>query len=124
MQFARAFGIVVVLFATTALSGCSSLYYADFPVSVGNRTANTIRVYANGREVGDVGAGRTAPFSVSLRTINTGILAGYTTTPTAQAQVAFAARDLTTGLLSTGKNPTVFQDHPINVEFTAADFVR
>ena len=115
MRSRRAF--VVGWLATLSVSpGCSLFTHADFPVSVGNRTANPIKVFANGAEMGDVGAGQTAPFNVSLRTVD-GPLA-----PTAQAQVTFSARDMRTGRLSRQMNWTVYQDRPVYVEFNPSDF--
>ena len=118
MCFKRASGIIGGLAALVILSGCS---HADFEVAIGNRTADTIKVFANGTEMGDVGAGKTASFNVSLRTVNSG--PGYGFAPSEQAQVTFSAEDLKTGKLSQAKNWAVSQDRPAYVEFNTWDFL-
>ena len=46
------------------LVGCN-LFHADFDIAVGNRTANTVSVFANGGKIGDVGSNLTATFTVA-----------------------------------------------------------
>jgi PKD repeat protein len=102
-----------------ALSGCGfNGYKSDFPVVVGNRTASTITVFANGTEMGNVAAGGIGSFSVRLR--ENGSYGYQTDSPS--TQVTFSARDLTTGKLSVPKGAIIFQDPPTVIDFTDADF--
>jgi hypothetical protein len=94
------------------LAGCN-LFHSDFDIAVGNRTANTVSIFANGGKIGDVGSNLTATFTVEETPI------GHTTidstgSPTSPgpivAQVTFSARDMTTGGLSAGVAATLVKD--------------
>src|SRR4030095_7427072 len=104
-----------------AISACTGRYESDFPIVVVNRTANTIQALANGNGVGEVAAGQTQQFSLTLKESNSNT---YTngTAPTPQAQVTFTAKDTRTGALSSEKPMTLTQSSPTYVEFTADDF--
>jgi hypothetical protein len=88
------------------LAGCN-LFHSEFPVAVGNRTANTVSVMANGQTVGNVGSNATATFEIEA-TLNAS--ARSPASPTQVAQVTFSARDVTTGVLSAGVTATVSKD--------------
>ena len=45
------------------LVGCD-LFHSDFDIAVGNRTASTVSIFANGGKIGDVGSNLTATFTV------------------------------------------------------------
>src|SRR4030095_8098910 len=104
-----------------AISACTGRYESDFPIVVVNRTANTIQALANGNGVGEVAAGQTQQFSLTLKESNSNT---YTngTAPTPQAQVTFTAKDTRTGALSSEKPMTLSQSSPTYVDFTADDF--
>jgi hypothetical protein len=95
----------------TALAACN-LFHADFDIAVGNRTANTVSVFANGGKVGEVGSNQTARFT--LREEPTGSVAidsaASPTSSTLFAQVTFSAQDMTTGTLSAGVAATLVKD--------------
>ena len=90
------------------LAGCS----ADFPVAVGNRTASTVTVFANGAKVGEVGSNQTAKFTIDLaptgKTTTDAI--GNPIAPAPIAQATFTARDNATGILSAGAATTLIHD--------------
>jgi len=86
-----------------------------------NRTANSIQALANGNTVGDVAAGQTQQFSITLSESNSNTFTNGTA-PTPQAQVTFTAKDTRTGALSSEKPVTLTQSSPTYVEFTADDF--
>jgi hypothetical protein len=92
-----------------SLAGCS-LFHSDFPIAVGNRTANTVSVFANGKEIGTVGSNLTAAFTVEESPTGQTASGGSTVSPTPVAQVTFSARDMTTGLLSAGVSATLVKD--------------
>src|SRR4051812_41135390 len=47
------------LTVSVPLAGCD-LFHSDFDVAVGNRTANTVSIFANGGKIGEVGSNLTA----------------------------------------------------------------
>ncbi len=93
------------------LVGCN-LFHADFDIAVGNRTANTVSVFANGGKIGDVGSNLTATFTVEETPIgrNTIDSTGNPVSPRPIAQVTFSAQDLATGVLSAGVAATLVKD--------------
>ncbi len=103
------------------LSGCTGKYESDFPVIVVNRTANTIQALANGSEVGQVAAGQTQSFSLTLAESNANVF-NNGVAPTPQADVTFTARDVRTGSLSTEKSVTLSKGTATHVTFAAEDF--
>ena len=113
----RAFGLLAALL----LSGCTGKYESTFPVIVVNRTANTIQALANGKDVGQVAAGQTQTFSLTLPESNANIY-NNGVAPTPQADVTFTARDTRTGSLSTEKSVTLTKDSATYVSFTVDDF--
>src|SRR6185436_9329718 len=104
------------LLAALVLSGCTGKYESAFPVIVVNRTANTIQALANGNEVGQVAAGQTQSFSLTLPESN-GNVFNNGVAPTPQADVTFTARDTRTGMLSTEKSMTLSKDTATYVSF-------
>ncbi len=113
----RAVGVLAAL----VLSGCTGKYESDFPVIVVNRTANAIQALANGNAVGEVAAGQTQSFSLTLQesggnVFNNGVA------PTPRADVTFTARDTRSGMLSTEKSVTLSQGTATYVSFTVDDF--
>ena len=96
--------LLAAVLALAPLAGCD-LFHSGFPVAVGNRTANTVSVFANGQRIGDVGSNLVATFSVDV----SGSL-GKQTSPTPVAQVTFSARDMTTGMLSAATAATLVGD--------------
>ena len=103
------------------LSGCTGKYESAFPVIVVNRTANTIQALANGNEVGQVAAGQTQSFSLTLPESNANVF-NNGVAPTPQADVTFTARDTRTGSLSTEKSVTLSKGTATYVSFTVEDF--
>jgi len=97
---------VATVLAVAVLAGCD-LFHADFSVAVGNRMANTVSVFANGQQIGEVGANRTATFTVEQSTSGS---VGNPASPAPAAQVTFSARDTTTGVLSAGATATLVKD--------------
>jgi len=94
-----------------ALAGCG-LFHSDFDIAVGNRTANTVSVFANGQKIGEIGSNLTTTFTVEesptgRTTIDS---AGGPTSPMPVAQVTFSAQDMTTGALSAGVAATLVKD--------------
>jgi hypothetical protein len=89
-----------------------NLFHSDFDIAVGNRTASTVSVFANGGKIGEVGSNLTATFQVeeSLTGHTTIDSAGGPTSPIPIAQVTFSARDMTTGVLSAGVAATLVKD--------------
>jgi hypothetical protein len=90
------------------LAGCD-LFHSDFDVAVGNRTANTVSIFASGGKIGEVGSNLTATFTVEESSIGRTTIdsAGSPTSPIPVAQVTFAAQDMTTGVLSAGVATTL-----------------
>ncbi len=109
------------LLAALVLSGCVGRYESAFPVVVVNRTANAIQALANGNELGQVAAGQTQSFSLTLPESNANVF-NNGIAPTPQADVTFTARDTRTGALSSEKSVTLSQGAPTYVSFGAADF--
>jgi hypothetical protein len=93
------------------LAGCN-LFHADFDIAVGNRTANTVSVFANGGKIGDVGSNLTATFTLEETPIgrNTIDSTGNPVSPRPITQVTFSAQDLATGVLSAGVAATLVKD--------------
>jgi len=102
----RACLVAAVLALAFPLVGCD-LFHSDFDVAVGNRTANTVSIFANGGKIGDVGSNLTATFTVEETPI--GASAG-SISPGPVAQVTFSAKDMTTGVLSAGVAATLVKD--------------
>ena len=94
-----------------SLAGCG-LFHSDFPIAVGNRTANTVSVFANGEKVGEVGSNLTATFTVEESPSGNSTIdsAGSPTSPVPIAQVTFSAKDISTGVLSAGVAATLVKD--------------
>ena len=115
----RSVAAVALLTATSV--ACTGHYKSDFPVIVVNRTANTIQALANGSDVGQVAAGQTQQFTLTLPESNDNVFTNGTA-PVPQAQVTFTAKDTRTGALSSEKPVTLSQSNPTYVEFTADDF--
>ena len=90
------------------LAGCS----ADFPVAVGNRTASTVTVFANGAKLGEVGSNQTATFAVNISPTGktTSDAIGNPISPAPIAQATFSAQDMATGILSAGAATTLIHD--------------
>ena len=114
-------GGVSGLLAALLVSGCVGRYESDFPVIVVNRTANPIQALANGNNVGQVAAGQTQTFSLTLPESNANVF-NNGTAPTPQADVTFTARDTRTGSLSSEKSITLSQGTATYVSFDASDF--
>jgi hypothetical protein len=55
--------LATALALAMSLVGCD-LSHSDFDIAVGNRTANTVSIFANGGKVGDVASNQTAAFTV------------------------------------------------------------
>jgi hypothetical protein len=108
-------GVLLVL-----LSGCDRIHgLDDFQISVSNRTVNTLLIYVNGMEQGQVGAGRAEAFVVKVKKINS----NYTyTEPSSTALLTVVARDLVTMRLSREKQFYTSDDRSKNVEFNPTDF--
>jgi hypothetical protein len=93
------------------LAGCH-VFPNDFPLAVGNRTGGTVTVFANGKQVGEVGSSQTATFTIDLSpTGKTNVDAiGNPISPAPIAQATFTARDNATGILSAGAAATLIHD--------------
>jgi hypothetical protein len=93
------------------LAGCD-LFHPDFDIAVGNRTANTVSIFANGGKIGQVGSNLTATFTVEQSPTGRTTVdsAGNPTSPIPVAQVIFSAQDMTTGALSAGVAATLVKD--------------
>ena len=93
------------------LAACD-LFHSDFDIAVGNRTANTVSVFANGGKIGEVGSNLTTTFTLEESpTGHTTIdSTGSPTSPIPVAQVTFSAQDMTTGVLSAGVAATLVKD--------------
>jgi hypothetical protein len=93
------------------LAGCH-LFTNDFPVAVGNRTASTVTVFANGAQIGEVASNQTATFTIDLSpTGKTAVDAiGNPISPAPIAQATFTAQDKATGILSAGAATTLIHD--------------
>ena len=108
----RACLLAVGLALAVPLVGCN-LFHSDFDIAVGNRTANTVSIFANGGKVGDVGSNLTATFTVEETPMGRTTIdsTGSPTSPgPIAAQVTFSARDMTTGALSAGVAATLVKD--------------
>lgn len=100
--------LAVGLAAEVLLAGCH-LFPSDFPVAVGNRTAGTVTVFANGRQIGEIGSDQTATFTVDLSPTGKATVdaIGNPISPAPVAQATFTARDNATGILSAGAATTL-----------------
>ena len=96
--------LLAAVLALAPLAGCD-LFHSGFPVAIGNRTANTVSVFANGQRIGDVGSNLVATFSLD---VSSSFAKPTSSTPV--AQVTFSARDMTTGMLSAGTAATLVAD--------------
>jgi hypothetical protein len=90
------------------LTACG-IFHSDFDIAVGNRTANTVSVFANGAKIGEIGSNQTATFTLEesptgQTTIDS---AGGPTSPIPVALVTVSAQDITTGVLSAGVAATL-----------------
>lgn len=121
LRFGPRFRRVSGFLAALVMSGCVGRYESVFPVIVVNRTANTIQALANGNDLGQIDAGQTQSFSLTLPESNANVFVNGTA-PTPQANVTFTARDTRTGALSSEKSATLSQDTPTHVSFTVDDF--
>ena len=105
----RRLGVIrclLVAVLALALAACD-LFHSDFAIAVGNRTANAVSVFVDGRRIGDVGSNMTGTFAIEES------LTGSVGSPAAStpvAQVTFSARDITTGALSAGVAATLVKD--------------
>ncbi|MBI4886155.1 MAG: PKD domain-containing protein [Acidobacteria bacterium] len=109
------------LLLAAAVSGCTGRYESDFPVLVINRTANQIQALANGNALGEVAAGQTGAFRLSLPESNANVFVNGAA-PTPQAEVTLTARDTRTGALSSEKSVVLTKGSPTSVAFSADDF--
>jgi Putative binding domain, N-terminal len=108
----RACLVAAGLALAVPLVGCD-LAHSDFDIAVGNRTANTVSIFANGGKIGDVGSNLTATFTVEETPMGRTTIdsSGSPTSPgPIVAQVTFSARDMTTGVLSAGVAATLVKD--------------
>src|SRR5262245_35040704 len=98
--------------AIAVLLAACHVFPNDFPVAVGNRTASTVTVFANGDPIGEVGSNQTATFTIDLSpTGKTAVDAiGNPISPAPIAQATFTARDMATGVLSAGAATTLIHD--------------
>src|SRR6185503_10014571 len=105
--FPFAAGLAVAMW----LAGCE-VFPSDFPVAVGNRTASTVTVFANGEQLGEVGSNQTATFTIDLSpTGKTNVdTIGNPISPAPIAQATFTARDNATGILSAGAAATLIHN--------------
>jgi len=90
------------------LAACG-MFHTDFDMAVGNRTASTVSVFANGQKIGELGSNLTTSFT--LEESPTGHTAidstGGPTSPIPVAQVTVSVQDMTTGVLSGGVAATL-----------------
>ena len=107
------------------LAGCH-LFPNDFPVAVGNRTASTVTVFANGEQIGEVGSNQTATFTIDLSpTGKTAVDAiGNPISPAPIASATFTARDNATGILSAGAASTLIHDVTAYVDVAPCVLLR
>jgi hypothetical protein len=100
-----------VLSIAALFAGCH-VFPNDFPVAVGNRTASTVTLFANGAQIGEIGSNQTGTFTVDLSpTGKTTVDAiGNPIAPAPIAQATFTARDNATGILSAGAATTLIHD--------------
>ena len=100
------------------LAGCH-VFPNDFPVAVGNRTASTVTVFANGEQIGEVGSNQTATFTLDLSPTGktTSDAIGNSISPTAIAQATFSAQDMLAAIARGEFEAILPYLHP-NVVFT------
>jgi BACON domain-containing protein len=104
----RPFLLAAGLALAWLLAGCH-VFPDDFPVAVGNRTASSVTVFANGGAIGEVGSNQTATFTINLSPTGTATAdaIGNPIAPAPIAQATFTARDNATGILSAGAATTL-----------------
>jgi len=85
------------------------MFHTDFDMAVGNRTASTVSVFANGQKIGELGSNLTTSFTLEESpTGHTTIdSTGGPTSPIPVAQVTVSVQDMTTGVLSGGVAATL-----------------
>ena len=90
------------------LAACG-VFHSDFDMAVGNRTASTVSVFANGQKIGELGSNLTTSFTLEESpTGHTTIdSTGGPTSPIPVAQVTVSVQDMTTGVLSSGVAATL-----------------
>ncbi len=90
------------------LAACG-IFHSDFDMAVGNRTASTVSVFANGQKIGELGSNLTTSFTLEESpTGHTTIdSTGGPTSPIPVAQVTVSVQDMTTGVLSGGVAATL-----------------
>jgi hypothetical protein len=90
------------------LAACG-VFHSDFDMAVGNRTASTVSVFANGQKIGELGSNLTTSFTLEESpTGHTTIdSTGGPTSPIPVAQVTVSVQDMTTGVLSGGVTATL-----------------
>jgi len=90
------------------LAACG-MFHSDFDIAVGNRTVNTVSVFANGEKIGELGSNLTTSFTLEESpTGHTTIdSTGGPTSPIPVAQVTVSVQDMTTGVLSGGVAATL-----------------
>jgi BACON domain-containing protein len=108
MMKPRLFLLTAGLAIAVLLSGCH-IFPNDFPVAVGNRTASTVTVFANGGPIGEIGSNQTATFNIDLSPIGktTVDAIGNPISPAPIASATFTARDNASGVLSAGAATTL-----------------
>jgi hypothetical protein len=108
MMKPRLFLLTAGLAIAVLLAGCH-IFPNDFPVAVGNRTASTVTVFANGGPIGEIGSNQTATFNIDLSPIGktTVDAIGNPISPAPIASATFTARDNASGVLSAGAATTL-----------------
>ena len=71
MRVSRSVSVVIGVVSAIAASACVGKYKSDFPVVIENRTQNALQVLANGDALGQVSAGQSGSFTLSLQESNT-----------------------------------------------------
>jgi len=106
------------------LAACGMLH-SDFDMAVGNRTANTVSVFANGQKIGELGSNLTTSFTLEESpTGHTTIdSTGGPTSPIPVAQVTVSVQDMTTGVLSGGVAATLVKGVTTYVDVAPCVFV-
>jgi PKD repeat protein len=114
------------------LFGACGSYTSDYPVVVGNGNVHAVKVFADGADMGTVGVGQTASFTLRLSDLgyNNADITGNPTSPTSASAVTFSAADLTTGTVAcfqqTGSaqtcKPTIVTHLTTYVRFEQKDF--
>lgn len=102
-------------------TGCTGTYTSEFSLIIVNRTANTIEAMANGNALGNVTAGQSGTYSLTLPESNANRFSNGVA-PTPQASIVLTAKDTRTGVLSNERATTLSKGTPTYVSFTAEDF--